>query len=118
VTTNDLLDRVHDGQRLFVLPEPKNRPSDCPKVGIRLTVPLGVLPELVSILVAPDEWAEYTFDAGTVTHRRAIATAVRRHTDRTVTGVTFSHRVGDGCGCYIATVEPPSAAVDVNGHNI
>jgi hypothetical protein len=71
----------------------------------------------VSILVAADQWAEYTFEAGTVTHRSAIATAVRRHTDRTVTGVTFSHRVGDGCGCYIATIEPLPATADT-GHNI
>jgi hypothetical protein len=62
----------------------------------------------VSVLIAPGEqWAEYTFDADDATHRDSIATAVNRYTGRTVTGVEFSHRVGDGCGCYIATVEPP-----------
>jgi hypothetical protein len=62
----------------------------------------------VSILIAPGEqWAEYTFDADDATHRDCIAIAVNRHTHRTVTEVEFSHRVGDGCSCYIATVEPP-----------
>jgi hypothetical protein len=67
---------------------------------------------LVSIPAWGGGYAEYRYPTGELTHRAAIALAVRAaiapagqaHTGRTVIDVKFARLVGDGCRAYDVTI--------------